>query len=432
MMPLMSRRGCFVVFGFGPIGAGLFLHEAVRSRAFSRLVAAEVLQNVVDSVREAGGTFRINVAHADRVQAVEVGPVEMENPLEERDRERLIGAIAEASEIATAVPSTRFYTSGGDAGIHRILAAGLSARRGSPTVVYAAENQNRAASALEDAVLAEVPAAGRDRVRDRTRFVDTVIGKMSAVLADPDAIEEAGLATMTHRDPRAFLVESFNRILVSSRRFPALPGDVEFQSGFPSFEEKADLEPFEEAKLHGHNAAHALAAYLAAHLGLVRLEEIRRVPGAVDLVRAAFLEESGRALIEKWGGVDPLFTEEGMRAHVDDLIERMLNPHLGDLVERIARDPARKLGWNDRLVGAMRLALSRGIRPARFAVGAAAALAALRPGALEGGFDPAGVLVPIWAPDSPGPGESDAVLALVREAIPILRRSLAAGTFSGI
>src|SRR5688572_10438688 len=372
----MPPRESFVVFGFGPIGAGLFLYEARRSNGFSRLVAADVLQNVVDAVREAGGAFRVNIAHANRVEAMQVGPVEMENPLEERDRERLIAAVAGASEIATAVPSTRFYTSGGDAGIHRILARGLAMRREGPAIVYAAENQNRAASALEEAVLAEVPAADRDRVRDRTRFVDTVIGKMSAVIADPDAIGDAGLATITPRDPRAFLVESFNRILVSSRRFPRLPPGTEIHSGFPTFEEKADLEPFEEAKLYGHNATHALAAYLASLRGLARIEEIRGVPGAVGFIHAAFLEESGAALVRKWTGVDPLFTAEGMLAHVDDLIERMLNPYLGDLVERIARDPARKLGWSDRLIGAMRLALSRDIVPARFAIGAAAAVAA--------------------------------------------------------
>lgn len=428
----MSPRGSFVVFGFGPIGAGLFLHEARRSSGFSRLVAADVLQNVVDAVREAGGAFRVNVAHADGVQRVEVGGMEMENPLDDRDRERLIEAIAEASEIATAVPSTRFYASGGDASIHRILARGLAARRGDPVVVYAAENQNRAASVLEEAVLAEVPAADRDRVRDRARFVDTVIGKMSAVIADPDAIAEAGLATITPRDPRAFLVESFNRILVGSRRFPLLPFGVEFRSGFPTFEEKPDLEPFEEAKLYGHNATHALAAYLAALRGLVRLDEIRGVPGAVDLVRAAFLEESGGALVRKWSGVDPLFTADGMRAHVDDLIERMLNPHLGDLVERIARDPARKLGWNDRLIGAMRLSLSRDIRPVRLAMGAAAAVAALRPETLEGSAEPADALLPLWAAESPGAAERDEVLQLVRAAMPALRRSLAEGTFVGV
>ena len=58
-----------------------------------------------------------------------------------------------------------------------------------------------------------------------------------------------------------------------------------------------------------------------------------------------------------------------------DLMERMVNPWLNDLVARVIRDPRRKLGWNDRLIGTMRLVLDAGIAPRRFAEGAAAALA---------------------------------------------------------
>ncbi|MEZ4612253.1 MAG: hypothetical protein R2838_18735 [Caldilineaceae bacterium] len=34
-----------------------------------------------------------------------------------------------------------------------------------------------------------------------------------------------------------------------------------------------------------------------------------------------------------------------MAAYADDLIARMVNPFLRDGVARVARDPARKLGW---------------------------------------------------------------------------------------
>ena len=45
-----------------------------------------------------------------------------------------------------------------------------------------------------------------------------------------------------------------------------------------------------------------------------------------------------------------------------------------DLVTRIARDPIRKLGPQDRFIGPMRIALSAGIKPKAIALGAAAAL----------------------------------------------------------
>ena len=402
----------FVGFGFGPIQAGLFAYEAFRSGNFGRIVIAEVLPSAVQSLREGGGVFRINIAHADHVEAVDVGPIEVENPLVERDRDRLDAAVAEASEIATAVPSIRFYASGGPGSLHRVLARGLAARGGRPTAVYAAENHNRAAAILEEAVLGEVPAGLQDRVRQGTRFLDTVIGKMSAAIADPERQAEAGLRPINSRDPRAFLVEEFHRILISRVTFPA---DMGFRRGIEVFEEKEDLHPFEEAKLYGHNAVHALAGYLAALRGLVRLDEIREIPGAVEFIRAAFVDEAGAGLRRKWAGADPLFTEPCFREHVDDLIARMLNPHLGDLVERITRDPERKLGWDDRLVGAMRLALAQGIEPRRFALGAAAAVATLGREA-----DPEAALEGIWNPSRPDPDVARRVAALVREALPLL------------
>ena len=91
-------------------------------------------------------------------------------------------------------------------------------------------------------------------------------------------------------------------------------------------------------------------------------------------VREAFLQESGRALVARRAGVDDLFSPKGYQEFADDLLDRMMNPWLRDNVDRVTRDPRRKLGWDDRLVGTMRLALTAGIEPPRLAVGAAAAL----------------------------------------------------------
>ena len=62
-----------------------------------------------------------------------------------------------------------------------------------------------------------------------------------------------------------------------------------------------------------------------------------------------------------------------------DLLERMTNPFLMDPVERVTRETQRKLEWDDRLIGTIRLALSQGIEPIRFVFGACAALELLDP-----------------------------------------------------
>ncbi len=369
----MSRT--FVGFGFGAIQAGLYLYEGAKSGAFGRLVVAYRRPEVIARVRAAGG-YGLNIAHPDGVEQVQVGPVEVEDVNVPADRARLVHAVAEASELATALSSVRDYTSAGPGSVHRLLAAGLreKARRAGPrAVVYASENHNHAAERLERAVFTQIPAREREAVRSRVHFSDTVIGKMSGVVTGAREVEARGLAPVTPGSERAFLVEAFNRILTTKIPFEG------FGRGFPTFEEKADLRPFEEAKLYGHNATHALAAYVGAFVGTETIADLKNVPGMTNFLSAAFVEESGAALIKKYAGLDPLFSPQGYRRYADDLLTRMMNPHLRDTVARVGRDPARKLGWDDRLVGTMRLALREGVTPRRYALGAAAALGALEP-----------------------------------------------------
>ena len=396
---MRAGRRTFVGFGFGPIQTGLFLSEAFASGTFATLVVAEVVPELVAAVGEAGGRFSVNIAHHDRVEPVEIGPVEIVDPATDAGRQLLVEAIAQADELATALPSVDFYSSGMPGSVHRLLAVGLrekARREGPPAVIYAGENHNHAAEILEAHVLGEVPAGEHAAVAARVRFLNTVIGKMSRLVVDPDDVREYGLVPLTPGPRPAVLVESFNRILISRIRF-----DAGFVRGITAFEEKEDLLPFEEAKLYGHNATHALGGYLGALAGIRQMADLPAVPGLVALMRAAFVEESGAALIRRHHGVDPLFTPAGYTAYADDLLERMINPYLRDTIDRVTRDTDRKLGWSDRFIGTMRLALENDIDPRRYALGAAAALVTLDPPLLDGHGAVEAVLRPLWsdAPD---------------------------------
>lgn len=422
----MTTDRTYVGFGFGAIQAGLFLYEAQRSGAFSRLVVAEVLPEVVAAVRHAGGSYCVNIAHPDRIERACVGPIAIAQPAVEADRDLLTAAVADAAEIGVAVPSVQSYVTSEPSSLHRILAAGLrqKARQGSRrAVVYAAENHNRAAEILEETVFSEIPAAEQAAVHRRVRFLNTVIGKMSGVVADPVEMQVRGLAPIAPGLSRAFLVEAFNRILISQIRFPGRS----FCRGIAIFEEKSDLLPFEEAKLYGHNATHALAAYLGVAAGVVRMADLPNVPGALPFLRAAFIAESGTALIRKHGAADPLFTQAGYADYVDDLLSRMISPYLGDSAERVARDPRRKLGWDDRLIGTIRLALSQGIRPRRYAFGAAAALAYLDPSYPEQGCSATVLRDRIWPETTIAAQELETVLAMIEDGRRRLRDWLVAG-----
>ena len=367
----MAGRKTFVGFGFGAIQTGLFLWEAQQSGNFGRLVVALPNDEVVAGLRRADGNFCVNVATRTTREICEIRGVEIYDPRVARDRQVLAAAIAEAAEISTALPSVETYEQPA-ASVVELLAEGLRAklRQNQPTrcILYAAENHNHAAEVLRASLARRLTQEEDQALMAVFQPLNTVIGKMSRVVRDPAEIQEAGLQPYVDGGSRAYLVEAFNHILVSQVKLPG------FQRGLTVFAEKPDLLPFEEAKLYGHNAAHALLGYLGRQHGLRFIDEAAGDDQLVTFVREAFLEESGGALCARRAGVDPLFTAEGYREFAEDLLERMVNPWLRDSVERVTRDPKRKLGWDDRLVGTMRLALAAGIEPRRLTVGAAAAL----------------------------------------------------------
>lgn len=354
-----------VGFGFGAIQAGLFIKEARDSGNFSRIVVAETDPELVRAIRRMRGVYQLNVASDRGVNTRIIFDIEIYNVMDPADRPALMDALRCATDIATALPSVGIYDRGGEQSPAALIAEALRDTSSAPfTLVYTAENDNHAAEKLEAAVMKKLGSEPKRPVQ----FLNTVIGKMSQVLVNIYPESGSKPLCITEELNRAFLVEEFNRILVTRCSLP----DV--RPGIDVFIEKEDLLPFEEAKLYGHNAVHALAGYLGKKEGLVSMDQALADPNIYRICREAFINESGKALIRRYTGVDPLFTSEGFEAYADDLLLRMGNPHLTDAVDRVIRDPERKLGWNDRLIGAIRLALNEGVEPAFFAMGAAAAL----------------------------------------------------------
>ena len=149
----------FLGIGFGPIQTGIFVPGAMRG-GFSRIVVADVDKDLVDCVRANDGKVRINVAHADRIEPVTLAGIEILNPLDDGDRARLVEAVAEADEIATALPSVAFYRH-----ISGWLGEGLAANPAKSRLVYASENHNHAAELLAEAVAQPAVAAQLQRLR---------------------------------------------------------------------------------------------------------------------------------------------------------------------------------------------------------------------------------------------------------------------------
>jgi mannitol-1-phosphate 5-dehydrogenase len=321
-------------------------------------VVSEIDSTSVEQIRKSKGNYACNVAEPDYVRLEEVSGLEILNPLIPEDREKLVDAIASANELCTALPSYTLYDAGGKASVASLLAEGLQEklhnRDSPPAVVYAAENDGRAAARLQEACNKYVSTS----LDGKVSFSETVIAKMCSVVMDSKRITEEKLAEVTPGSSKSFLVEAFDQILIEEKT----PSG--FDRGITRFIPKLDLDPFALTKFHGHNAIHYCLGIKAREQGMSFMHEARQDPALMDWAKEAFVNEAGVGLRNQFSGFpDVLFSEKGFAEYAEDALHRMVNPYLRDPIDRVTRDPIRKLGWDDRLVGSIRYAIKAGVNP---------------------------------------------------------------------
>ena len=127
------------------------------------------------------------------------------------------------------------------------------------------------------------------------------------------------------------------------------------------------LQAYIERKLFTLNCGHAITAYLGFVHGLERVDQALANEEIMKDVRGA-LRESGAALVKKHG-----FDAEEHERYVERVFSRFTNPKLHDNVERVGRQPLRKLSKGDRLLGPTAMARAHGLPIDHLARGIAAA-----------------------------------------------------------
>lgn len=355
----MENEKTFVGIGSGAIQLGLWAYYA--SLSGMKIVLVEVDEEKIKNIKKNKNFYCINIAHFDRIEHIRIGPVEIYNPNIKREREKIIEAIRFANDITTALPSTSFYKEGGVAGL---LSEGLSERK-SPVIIYASENQIEAGEMLEGFVFPE----GKPEF---IQFSETVIEKMGGPHFDKSLIDELGLKRITPESKDALLVEDFDKIIIEK---PKIPEKFRYKSCFDRFFPADDIMLYEELKLFGHNAVHSLLGFLGKLKGYQFMSQYNGDSDFGYIGVDALINETGFWYKRKYkNSGEEVVSEEGYKKWVEKLCRRIVNPFLYDLVDRIIRDPKRKLGWNDRIIGTMRNALAYGVTPKRYALGVAAAL----------------------------------------------------------
>ena len=347
--------------GFGPIQACLFLHEARHGGKFGRLAVGLRRADLARGIRSAGNRVFVNTATYGGIESHEIAAVDARLLGDAADRECFVGDLVSAEEIAVAVSGVDQYATSGPESVHRLLATAIREKargHGPPTLVYAAENHADAAGILERAVHAEVPEAERANCQNVVQFCNTVISKISMAIRNAEEISARGLRPAVDGIAHAFLAERRARILIDAV-------DPERTSGrhLSGLVEKEDLAPFDQAKLYGQNSIHTACGFFGLILGKQLMSEVSAMPAIRNLLLAMSRREFGSVLVSRYHGIDPLFTEDGIHAYTEELLERMSNPWIPDTCARTGRDPGRKLAWNDRIVGILRASLDSGLNP---------------------------------------------------------------------
>jgi len=310
-----------VHFGAGNIGRGFI--GAVLQDAGYFVTFADVNKELIDKLRSSSGYSLIELGEAHK--ETHYGNFEVLNSTD--DEAALIAAIGQA-DVITASVGTNILPA-----IAPVISRGIQARvSGSPLVIMACENAINATDILSSKILETL-----EKLPKNIFFANTAVDRivpMQPADTEPDVaaesfcewvIDKSGLAGTNLNIPAATMVN--------------------------------DLQPFIERKLYTVNTAHLTIAYLGQRHGHDTIAESLRDP-IVRGVVARVMEETSMALVTKHG-----FDSNDHAKYVHRTLLRLANPLLDDRVERVGRQPLRKLSRFERLIGPAALLAQLGEEP---------------------------------------------------------------------
>jgi mannitol-1-phosphate 5-dehydrogenase len=191
-------------------------------------------------------------------------------------------------------------------------------------------------------------------IEDDTGFVGMVVSRMV-----PAASKRFGIS-----DSLFAVADSYHRLSYDGSAVKAGPLPIEGMEAVKNFKAVFDR------KMYTLNLTHASLGYLGFLKGYHYVHEPFSDKQLNPIIEGA-MEEISEALLKKYP--DDLETGE-QKEMIKDTEIRFGNPMLLDSITRVARDPLRKLGPEDRLVGSASLCLDQGIFPHNIALVCGAAL----------------------------------------------------------
>ncbi|AOY45411.1 mannitol-1-phosphate 5-dehydrogenase [Vibrio cholerae] len=238
--------------------------------------------------------------------------------------EALIERIIKTDLVTTAVGPTVLDI------IAKTIAKGLSARFAAgntqPLNIIACENMVRGTTHLKQQVYQFLTTEEQQQADALVGFVDSAVDRIVPPLQ------------AANDDPLEVTVESFSEWIVDEQQFKGEIPQIE------GMEKTDNLMAFVERKLFTLNTGHCVTAYLGCLKGHRTIREAIEDPCIHAQVKQA-MQESGEVLIRRYG-----FDRALHSAYIEKILSRFANPYLVDEVDRVGRQPLRKLSANDRLI----------------------------------------------------------------------------------
>lgn len=210
-----------------------------------------------------------------------------------------------------------------------VIAKGIDARtKETPLALIACENAIGATDTLFGFIKPKLQSTSDAELPHKVRYANSAIDRI-----------------VPGQDPNAGLnvkLEKFYEWCVDSNPFKDAKGGHPYIKGVNFVD---DLEPFIERKLFTVNTGHATAAYYGHNRGKRTVYDALMDPEIKDIVEET-LKETAHLIVNKHG-----ITKEDQAKYVKKIVDRISNPHLEDIVERVGRAPIRKLGRKERFIG---------------------------------------------------------------------------------
>ena len=274
------------------------------------------------------------------------------NAIQSDDMDRIASLFTQADVIGTAVGVRNLES------IAPAIARGIIERKahsGTPIDIYLCENVEGAGNLLKKQVCSLLDDEYEQWAQEHIGFVSTSVARMVPAASERFAKE----------DPLFVVADSYHKLPYDEKArradLPAIEGLV------PVMNFEAELA----RKLFTYNLGHAVLGYLGYLKGLTYVHETFEDPDLVSIFNKA-LQETAKALMHKYP--EDIKSAE-QEAVLEDINVRYGNPMVADSLTRVAQDPLRKLGPNDRLIGSAKLCLEFGIFPEAIATACGAAYA---------------------------------------------------------